>query len=178
MFIRGRSFGMEFPEAVKLGLTKVTDMLRAKDTPLEPCEFYSGAVCYIPVPGGTGVVVVQPQARVTRFLQRLPVHEDGCEEHDEDEDEVDCECAGPFRLSTRLNTEDRLTVVERPGKSSAYVPVKPPKNCVELETACAICMTPENVDQLLRAFPPSERSTKRKADVLSPDAKKSIKFDN
>jgi hypothetical protein len=150
VFIRGRGFGMEFPKAVKLGLTKVTDMLRAKDMPLAPCEFQNGAVCYIPVPGCTGVVVVQPQARATRFLKRLPVHEDGCEE--EDDDEVDCECAGPFRLSTRVNTEGCLTVVDRPGKSSVYVPVKPPKHCVELETACAICLTPENVKVLLYIF--------------------------
>ena len=152
VFIRGRGFGMEFPEAVKLGLTKVTDMLRAKDMPLAPREFQNGVVCYIPVPGCPGVVVVQPQARATRFLKRLHVHEDGCEENDGDEDEADCECSGPFRLSTRLNTEDRLTVVDRPGKSSVYVPVKPPKNCVELETACAICLTPENVETLLYIF--------------------------
>ena len=169
VFIRGRGFGMEFPKAVVLGLTEVADMLRTKDMPLAPRELQDGAVCYIPVPGCIGVVVVQPQARATRFLKRLPVHEDGCDEHDEDEDAVDCGCAGPFRLSTRVNTEDCLKVVERPGKSSVYVPVKPPKNCVALETACAIFLSPENVEELLDTFKSDldggKRNNKRQAEA-------------
>ena len=66
VFIIGRGFGTEFPKAVALGLTELAYMLRTKDMPQVPCELQNGAVCYIPVPGCIGVVVVQPQARVTR----------------------------------------------------------------------------------------------------------------
>lgn len=182
VFIRGRGFGMEFPKAVVLGLTEVADMLRTKDMPLAPCELQDGAVCYIPVPGCIGVVVVQPQAFKTRFLKRLPEHKDDCDERDEDEDAVDCECAGPFRLSTRVNMEDWMTVVERPGKSSLYVPgIYVPvmyKYSVELETACAIFLSPENVEELLNTFESGlddgKRNNKRQAeaDCKDCDAKK------
>ncbi len=163
VFIRGSSFGMELPKEVVMGLEQAAEKIRAKGQLDGVCEFYHGAVFYIGE--SPGVLVVQPTSRVTKYLKRRRVHDDcgylGYSDEDED-DEVDCKCADAWGLQPRMNMEGRVRAVGR-----KWVPVTH-KYSVEFETACAICMTPENVDQLLRAFPKSA-STKRQRDEAKPD---------
>ena len=160
VFIRGSSFGMVFPKEVVMGLKEAANEIRAKGQLHGVREFYFGAVFHIGE--SPGVLVVQPNARVTQCLKRPPVHDDcGYEEseYDDVDEDVDCKCADAWGLQPRLNMKGRMKMVGRKCVPVMY------KYSVEFETACAICMTPENVEELMRAFKSdnARAGTKRKA---------------